>query len=150
MDYNRLKGIIKGSRISLKELAKKVEMSEVGFHQALANKTLKVETLEKIAEVLNIDVAEFFTDFQNRLLLQFEINSLKIDYEKLALLYIRTMENYLFEKYRKEQDRLTFTEYNNKINSELYSSLDVITLFEKSIITDSAYISLWEKYKPKE
>jgi len=59
---SNLKSLIKSNRYSLKEMAELVGLTDSGFHLALKNNTLKVRDLEKISEILKIDVREFFSD----------------------------------------------------------------------------------------
>jgi transcriptional regulator with XRE-family HTH domain len=65
MDYNFIKKLSKQRKLSIKELSAQCGMTEVGFHQSLNNMTLKVETLEKIAEILKVSVSVFFDSGAN-------------------------------------------------------------------------------------
>lgn len=40
--------------LTLKELAEKIDMSEAGLHRALRTKSLKVKTLERLSDVLQV------------------------------------------------------------------------------------------------
>ena len=57
---SNLKSIIKFHRYSLKEISELIGLTDSGFHLALKNNTLKVRDLEKIAEILEIDICDFF------------------------------------------------------------------------------------------
>ncbi|MFB6257499.1 MAG: helix-turn-helix domain-containing protein [Flavobacteriales bacterium] len=46
--------------LTLKELAEQVGMTETGFSRALKKKSLKVKTLERISEVLQVPIASLF------------------------------------------------------------------------------------------
>ncbi|MFB6259064.1 MAG: helix-turn-helix domain-containing protein [Flavobacteriales bacterium] len=46
--------------VTLKELAEKVGMTETGLSRALKRKSLKVKTLERISEVLQVPIPAFF------------------------------------------------------------------------------------------
>lgn len=48
----------KSMHYTLKQLAEAIEMSEGGFHTALANNSLKVDAIEKLATVLELDLSE--------------------------------------------------------------------------------------------
>lgn len=48
--------------LTLKELAEKVGMTETGLSRALNRKSLKVKTLERISEVLQVPISAFFGD----------------------------------------------------------------------------------------
>jgi len=55
-----IRDICKAKNISLRELAKKISISENGLQRILKTNSTKIETLEKIADVLGIDIIEFF------------------------------------------------------------------------------------------
>lgn len=48
----------------MKALAGEVGMTETGLHRALKNKSLKVKTLERISEVLEVPIAFLFGEEQ--------------------------------------------------------------------------------------
>jgi transcriptional regulator with XRE-family HTH domain len=60
MNISRLKRIIKDSGHTYKEVAEAVKMTEAGFHHALNNESLKVSTLEGIANKIKVPVTAFF------------------------------------------------------------------------------------------
>lgn len=47
-------------KITLKELSKRVEISEMGLQRILKTNNIKIDVLEKIADVLDVPVMEFF------------------------------------------------------------------------------------------
>jgi len=57
---NKIKNLAKSKKIPLSELYEKIEMTGQGFNIALKNNTLKIETLLKICEVLEVDISYFF------------------------------------------------------------------------------------------
>ena len=57
---NKIKEASKKKRIPINEIAQLIGISGNGLHLALKNDTLKVRDLQKIAEVLGIDIREFF------------------------------------------------------------------------------------------
>lgn len=61
VNVNTLKEAAKKQGLTIKQLAELVEMSETGFHQAIANRTLKAEVIESLAVHLGRNVSEFFT-----------------------------------------------------------------------------------------
>ncbi len=75
----RLKELLLRKNISIKDFAKKIEMSEIGLHNALKNNSTKIETIYKIAKALNINPSYFFKTDE-------ELNDdIKIkDYHKIA------------------------------------------------------------------
>ncbi len=60
MNYNKLENIRKGKKITQKELAEKVGISESTYKKNIANENMTIAVLEKIAEILEVPVTEFF------------------------------------------------------------------------------------------
>lgn len=58
--FEKIKPLSKAKSITIKELSSKVGMTESGFYKSIKSNTLKVDTLLKVAEVLEVDVREFF------------------------------------------------------------------------------------------
>ena len=59
---NKIKLICNTKKITLKQLAKEISVSETGLHQMITNNTMKVETLQKIADYLEVPIVRFFDD----------------------------------------------------------------------------------------
>jgi transcriptional regulator with XRE-family HTH domain len=60
MDFNKLRTIIKQRKLTFEELGERIGMSKNGINLAFNNEELKVSTLERIAEVLDVSVSIFF------------------------------------------------------------------------------------------
>lgn len=60
MDYELIKILSKQKGLSIKELGDMVGMSDAGLYRAFINNTLKIDTLEKIAESLGVSPSYFF------------------------------------------------------------------------------------------
>ena len=60
MYYNNIKKIAGQKKITLRELAERIKMSEAGLYYAFRNDSLKVKDLEKIAEILDVPFDKFF------------------------------------------------------------------------------------------
>jgi transcriptional regulator with XRE-family HTH domain len=60
MNYEKIKTLSKKQKIKVKELAKTVDVSEVGLYQMIRNQSMKVETLEKISSALRVSPVVFF------------------------------------------------------------------------------------------
>lgn len=56
----RLKDLLYHKKISIKNFAKSIGMSEIGLHNAIKNNSTKIETIYKIAEELNVAPSYFF------------------------------------------------------------------------------------------
>lgn len=123
----QIKELAKKSDITIKDLCKKIEMTESGFNIALKNNTLKIETLQKIAKVLKVDISYFFiNEYSNEeakkrfLDLVNENIFLKYKVEKLInsrfklILSLRILREYDFKN----------VEYH-KILQKAYKNLDI-------------------------
>lgn len=55
----KVKEVAQEKGIPLKSLAEKIEMTETGFYAMIRNKSMKVETLQRISKVLQTDPAVF-------------------------------------------------------------------------------------------
>ena len=62
MDYIKLRNIVENNKISITDLCKKIPISRKTFYNNLENKTLKVETLEKICTIIRVPVTTFFLE----------------------------------------------------------------------------------------
>jgi len=60
MDYNKIKSLAEDKKINLSVIAEKIGMTVSGFYSSIKNNTLRIDALEKIAEVLEVDVKVFF------------------------------------------------------------------------------------------
>lgn len=61
MDIEILKDLMDKKRFSQRKLAKEIGMSHPGFNKAISTGEFKVSTLEKIANVLEVDISTFFS-----------------------------------------------------------------------------------------
>lgn len=62
MNFIKLKSTIEKNKFSINAISEKIGMTAQGLSASIKNETLKVRDLEKIAEVLKIDVREFFDE----------------------------------------------------------------------------------------
>lgn len=60
VNLQKIKTIAKEKKITLRELAKKAEISEPALYQLLRNNSTTIDTLSKIADVLGVDIRVFF------------------------------------------------------------------------------------------
>ena len=68
LDYNKIKNFAAAKRIPIKELARRCDLSEQGFHYMLKKQTMRVDTLEKICETLSVSMYELFEDSDETIL----------------------------------------------------------------------------------
>lgn len=64
MDYLKLHKTIETSKVSFTDLCKKIHLTRKTLYNNIENKTLKVETLEKICKELKVPVTSFFSETQ--------------------------------------------------------------------------------------
>lgn len=62
LDYNKIKNLAAAKRIPSKELARRCDLSEQGFHYMLKKQTMRVDTLERICDILEITMVDLFDD----------------------------------------------------------------------------------------
>lgn len=62
MNYSKIKTLLEKRKITIQKLCDEVGISTVGFHNIYNNKSIKVQTLEKIADVLQVPIKYFFED----------------------------------------------------------------------------------------
>lgn len=64
MDLERIRTIALKRPGGIKKLAFDVNMSDVNLFRCLRENSIKAQDLERIAKVLNVNIAEFFPDYQ--------------------------------------------------------------------------------------
>ena len=65
MNYNKLKEEIKLKKFTIEDVASKIGMTRTGLQLAFKEDTLKIITLEKISDLLNLPVYYWFVDENN-------------------------------------------------------------------------------------
>lgn len=58
----KIKKMLKDKKITFAELAEKIEYTSTGLNRAFGKNNLKLETLERISEVLQVDITYFFEE----------------------------------------------------------------------------------------
>mgnify|MGYP001767211500 CR=1 FL=1 len=155
MDYSLIKRFCDEKGITLPEIAEKIGMSRAGIYSTIEHKTLKVETLEKISDVLSLPISLFFNENENENFifnLSAEINSLKNQVkerdEKIDILNIQLAEkNKELKELTKNYSTLMKSLENNQAFLELYKSisfeLDIYEVIQRNY-------DLWLSILPKE
>lgn len=119
----KIRDLAKSKGFTLKKLCQLIDITEQGFGTTFKNGTLKVETLKKISDVLEVPITTFFSDeVQNRSLF---INFFKISREETidhAAGLRRPYESYLINIYKR-----TLLEEHQIISylMEIFSNLDI-------------------------
>jgi transcriptional regulator with XRE-family HTH domain len=57
-----VKNFIKGNNMTMDQFIDKVGMSAPGWYNMLRTDSMKVTTLQKIAEIMGVDICYFFSD----------------------------------------------------------------------------------------
>ena len=65
MNYSIIKELANEKNFSIRKLCLKIGISEQGLHAAIRNNTLKIRDLEKIANVLGVNIEYFFKENSN-------------------------------------------------------------------------------------
>lgn len=128
MNYNKILEICSKKGFPVKTLAKKAEISVSGLYQMIREESMKITYLEKIAEVLNLPITEFFDiDIDNPY--KEEFDKLKNDYTVInEKLY--KCDNSLTQK----QHELSRLEELNKAKQRLIDMLiEQTKSYERSI-----------------
>ncbi len=64
MDYKKIDKALKDSGITQTEFLKKIGLTRAGYVKAIKNRSLKVSTLQRISEALNVPISHFFPGFE--------------------------------------------------------------------------------------
>ena len=67
MDIEKIKTLVKQRGWTIKDFVEKIGLTQPGWNKAVNNNSLKVSTLEKIAQVLNVHVSAFFDEPEDKL-----------------------------------------------------------------------------------
>jgi transcriptional regulator with XRE-family HTH domain len=111
MNYNKLENLVKSHNLDIVAFCTSIGMSKGGYYRMLQDKTLKVEVLERISDVLGVPVGVFFDE---------EPTTAPINYQKK---YIECLEE------------------NSRLQKEMSSLKDEIRSLEKnSPLSDDATI----------
>lgn len=59
---NKIKFLCDKRKVTIRKLAQEIGVSEIGLHKMISNNSMKVETLQKIADYFELPVSSFFED----------------------------------------------------------------------------------------
>jgi transcriptional regulator with XRE-family HTH domain len=77
MNYDRIKYRCEEIGLSIRKLCQQIGISDAGYYKMIENKSFKVETLEKMAVILQVSVTYFFDNSTNPD--EYEIKSVQKD-----------------------------------------------------------------------
>lgn len=118
MNYNIIKDLCHANKMELPDLAKKIGMSVSGLYTTMNSGKMKIETLERIAETLNVSIEVFFLNSMNDIPDNNEIQNLyermrELEYQleekrELISFYREKLRNIITEdlKGKKQEDRI--------------------------------------------
>lgn len=64
---NKIRMLCDKKKVTLKKLATEIDVSETGFSQMLSNKSMKISTLQDIANYFQVPMTWFFEDEQQNI-----------------------------------------------------------------------------------
>jgi len=62
MNYEKIKELCEIQRVTIPQLAEKIGMSKGGLYSSIENGSMKVDSLEKIADVFKVPISVFFNE----------------------------------------------------------------------------------------
>jgi len=147
MDLNCIKIFAKQKHITIKELSEKIGMSERGLHKSIKNNSISAEYLEKIANVLDISISNFF-DTDNRAEVNSYLNFIKsiCQTDKNDIIKDYTI---FIEKLPKFNDVTDFYKQLNDIEKEVRIFINDMRIKYPiiKILTDNAQIMEDDKFE---
>ena len=114
--------------MSKPQLAEKIGMSKAGIYLAIDKKRLSIDTLEKIAEALEVPVTVFFETGKSE---DYIINSAELS-EKEAI--IQELKKRVDELIDQREDKKKIIQYSENI---LITILDTFHEFQKSVTNEA-------------
>lgn len=73
MDYEKLKSTLSKKGISVSQLCLKVGIDRQTWYNNISEKSMRIDILEKICEVLKVDIVEFFPQTKTRQKSEFKL-----------------------------------------------------------------------------
>lgn len=160
-----IKFYAKSKGITLKEISKKIGITEQGLYTSFQHNSIKVSTLQKIADVLEIDIREFFggkriddglsfiiSEMVNFILLNTYYKELIDDFVKTSDFY--TLQNSIARhiKTHKPYKHDYYIPYNSEvvikiINKSLFQHPSIKDAFEKKKVKNSILQAQYEEWK---
>lgn len=123
MNYSRIKRIAEQKKISLKDLCRNIHISEPGFYKMLNKNEMKISTLEKICQVLNVPISIFFDEEFSMLIKENKVNK-----ENEAESHVKDSSEHAHELLKRILD---LQSENNQLRKELNEAKDkIINLLE--------------------
>jgi len=63
---NRIRNLLDDKKLTIREFAEKIGMSEPGIHNMFRSHDMKVSTLQKIADYFDVPITYFFDDLDTK------------------------------------------------------------------------------------
>jgi transcriptional regulator with XRE-family HTH domain len=142
MNFNKIREYCEERKITIPELASRIGISEPGLYQVLRNKSMKVDLLEKISEVLDFPIWTFF-DLDPGKELKVEIERLQkennamsneLDYKSGEIMKLRN--KYDYAKGRNDSDRghiISLAKHIKSLEKSIEDKDNIINIY-KSLI----------------
>jgi len=108
MNLNKIKDLAEKKRITIVELCKKSDISHSGFYKNVQKGEIKVSRLEKLANVLGVSPAYFFSDDGKPE--DYQLKDRPVNYEKTETVSLERESELLKELIREKDKRLKLLE----------------------------------------
>ena len=142
MNYNKITEVLASNHLSVPQLALKIGMSKRGLYMGIKENSLRIDTLEKIAEALDVPVTVFFDEDQiinskSELELRGEIEKLKSEND-LNIKRVKELQESVEDKKRiinlTYSHVLTALNQYNEFITEIKPDYDKMTIQEHELI----------------
>jgi len=142
MNYNKITEVLASNHLSVPQLALKIGMSKRGLYVGIKENSLRIDTLEKIAEALDVPVTVFFDEDQiinskSELELRGEIEKLKSEND-LNIKRVKELQESVEDKKRiinlTYSHVLTALNQYNEFITEIKPDYDKMTIQEHELI----------------
>lgn len=96
----KIKDLAYERKISISRICKSIEISELGLKKMFVNKSLRIDILNKIANILGVPIAYFFDDPQkmNKVLVLFDSEIKKLKEELIIKNKLIQSYEYIFKQ----------------------------------------------------
>ena len=146
MNYNKITEVLADKHLSVPQLAQKIGMSKRGLYVGIKENSLRIDTLEKIADALEVTVTVFFDEDQianskSELQLREEIERLTSEND-LNILKVKELQESLKDK--KSIINLTYSHVITALNLYRDFIAEIKPDYDKISIQELAFIEKFE------
>lgn len=121
MIYNKIKAIAKSKKISIDSLSEQIGMTRNGFDYMCRENSMKMDTLDKICEVLGVTHSELFSDAK---LSTNSGTNIQVNNGSSGLNYNKVSINECVEKVASLQKQIELMEENLRMKDQIIKLLE--------------------------